>query len=330
MATSCRTWWWNCALEPDSEILEIDSLEDRISPLDPNVSKIRDLISSFELCHHKSERWVENIIEAIGAGETRKGLGTRTPGQQHPREKIWQNVCEALSMWCEGNPSKNIDLLIDNVPSLRIIVHLGELTPIKIWQVQRVIEKIRSVIHWPQSNGDPSTTYVWILFSGGEYESTYRNTCPEFYKEQEDFWLKTVQTVIHDTNNGNPAELSLGLAIDMLWPCHWRFVKNLQIVLEAINGKLHSEEPFAACGRNINLFPKRERMETISKTLKTFYGDLLTGNKIDKKLLTFLRKPTEEKCWLAASLDKTIKLQLDPPAELSALSALEGPDWIKS
>ena len=40
-------------------------------------------------------------------------------------------------------------------------------------------------------------------------------------------------------------------------------------------------------------------------------------------------EPTEAKRWLAASLDKTIKLQMDPAAEMRALSALAGPDWIE-
>jgi|GEM_PF-5124566 len=66
----------------------------------------------------------------------------------------------------------------------------------------------------------------------------------------------------------------------MLWACHWNFVTNLQIVLEAIGGKLEPKEPFAACGRNISLLPNRERMEIVSQSLR-------------------------------------------------ALSALEGPDWIK-
>ena len=83
MTTPCRSWWRNCALHADSEILAIDRMEDHIAPIDLNVAKIRELISSLELCHHKAERWVENIIKAIGAGETGKGLGTRPPGQQH-------------------------------------------------------------------------------------------------------------------------------------------------------------------------------------------------------------------------------------------------------
>ena len=74
MTTSCRSWWRNCALEADSEILAIDRMEDGIVPIPENVSKIRELIASLELCHHKAERWVANIIEAIGAGGTSKGL----------------------------------------------------------------------------------------------------------------------------------------------------------------------------------------------------------------------------------------------------------------
>jgi len=45
--------------------------------------------------------------------------------------------------------------------------------------------------------------------------------------------------------------------------------------------------------------------------------------------LTPLGEPTAEKRWRAASLDKTIRLQHNPPPEMRADSALNGPDWIK-
>jgi len=63
-------------------------MEDLINPLDSNISKIRELISAFELCHHKAKRWIDNIIEAIGTGETKKGFGTRLPAEQHPVEGV--------------------------------------------------------------------------------------------------------------------------------------------------------------------------------------------------------------------------------------------------
>jgi hypothetical protein len=318
MTMSCRLWWRNCTLHADSEITAIDGMEDRIAPIGANVSKIRDLISSLELCHHKADRWVFNIIEAIGAEETTKGLGTRPPDQQHPSETVWQNACAALSAWCAGCPSTKVDLSIDTIPASRFLTCLGERSPLKEWQVQRVIEKIRSVIHWPRSCADPAAQYVWLLLSAREYESAYLNQCPEHYKEHEDF-----------TENGDEADLSLALAIDMLWPCHWRFVENLRIVLGAIGGKLNSEQPFAACGRNITLLPIRRRMEIISITLRVFCGAPESDQNVDRDLLVLLGKPTEVKKWLAASLDKTIRLQLSPPAELRAISALVGPEWIK-
>lgn len=329
MTKSLRQWWRNCAVEADSEIYDIDRMEDRIASLDPDISKIRELISTLELCHHKADRWVKNISEAIGAGKTQKGLGTRLPGLQHPTEKIWQNACAALQAWSAGCPSSKVDLDIDNIPASQFLDGLGERSPLKEWQVQRVIEKIRSAIHWPQPVDDPTSQYVWILLSGGEYEAFYRNDCPQHYKEHEEFWLETVKTIIHDTEREKKAELSLGLAIDMLMPCHWAFVSNLQLVLEAIGGKLDPEKPFAACGRNINLLPIRKRMETISRTLRAFYSDKQIDKEVDGEILAQLGEPTETKIWLAASLDKTIRLQLDPPAELGAISALEGPDWIK-
>jgi len=168
-----------------------------------------------------------------------------------------------------------------------------------------------------------------MLLCEGEHEFAYRNQCPEHFKEHEDFWLTTVRTAIHDTENGDEADLSLGLAIDMLWPCHWRFVDNLRIVLEAIGGKLNSAQPFAACGRNITLLPIRRRMEIVANTLNIFCGAPGSKKGVDRDFLALLGKPTEVKKWLSASLGKTIRLQLNPPAKLRAISALAGPDWIR-
>jgi hypothetical protein len=171
--------------------------------------------------------------------------------------------------------------------------------------------------------------YVWLLLTGGGYELAYRNQCPEQYREHEDLWLSTVRTVIHDSENGDEAYLSLGLAIDMLWPCNWRFVENLQIVVEAIGGRLNPDKLFAACGRNITLVPIRRRMEVVSNTLKVFCGATESNQEIDRNSLALLGEPTETRVWLAASLDKTIRLQLEPPADVRAMSALAGPDWIR-
>jgi len=145
-------------------------MENDIAPITPNISRIRELISSLELCHHKADRWVYNIIEAIELGDTKKGLGSRLPGQCHPVEEIWQNACAALSAWCAGCPGTSADLTIETIPASQILASLGDRSPLKVWQVQRVIEKIRTTIHWPQSQDDPTAQYTSILLSGGEYD----------------------------------------------------------------------------------------------------------------------------------------------------------------
>jgi hypothetical protein len=115
----------------------------------------------------------------------------------------------------------------------------------------------------------------------------------------------------------------------MLWPCHWRFVENLRIVLEAIGGELHLKKPYAACGRNIRLVPIGERMEVICRTLRRFCGTGEEDGEIDEAILERLGDVTDTKRWLAMSLEKTIRLQLNPSAEMEALCALEGPAWIR-
>ena len=70
-------------------------------------------------------------------------------------------------------------------------------------------------------------------------------------------------------------------------------------------------------------------MQIVANSLKVFCGAPESDQEIDRDLLALLGKPTKAKIWLAASLDKTIRLQLDPPAELRAMSALAGPDWIR-
>lgn len=329
MTPPLRPHWRNCALHADAEIIAIDSMEDRLAPVAENITKIRELITGLELCHHKAERWVDNIIAAIGSGETTKGLGSRAPGQHHPRETVWQNAHDALSAWCADTPINAIDLAIETVPASRLLAPLGERSPLKVWQVQRVVERIGSYLHWPHSYSDPATQYTLLLFSASEYEAVYLDECPERYRDHEEFWQATAHTFIHDRENGKQSDLSLAIAIDMLWPCHWQFVANLQIVLEAIGGKLDAAIAFAACGHNITHVPIKPRMEEITNTLKVFCGSAESGQGVVSRLLALLGEPTEEKRWLAASLEKTIRLQLDPPADLKALDTLGGPEWIK-
>jgi hypothetical protein len=85
--------------------------------LAPGVSRTRELISTLELCHHKAERWVANIVSAIASGDTAKGLGTRPAGAAHPVERTWKSACAVLSGWCAGCPVGSVDLSVGDRPA---------------------------------------------------------------------------------------------------------------------------------------------------------------------------------------------------------------------
>ena len=308
---SCRPWWRNCGVQADAEMLDIDRMEDEISPLTPAVSHTRKLIATLEMCHHKAERWVENIIEAIRQGETSKGLGTRPPGLLHPAERDWQNACRALALWCAGCPIASIDLPIGTKPAKQVLSRLGQRSPLKEWQIQRAIDRIGSFIGWPWYGEDVLITgYVPILECGSDYKSARRAECPEEYREHADYWQQTVDTLFHDTQDDKPAEMSLAIAIDLLMPCHWNFHQNLETVLGAIGGNVNPETPYTACARNIKLSPIRARMKEVCHTLQAYYRDRQPEDNVDQKLLRSLGEATAAKKWLTASLDKTMRLQM--------------------
>jgi hypothetical protein len=306
----CRECWANCGVEADEEMRAIDRLEDELSPLPENVTRIRRLISTLELCHHKAERWVMNIIEAIGEGDTAKGLGTRSAGELHPAERDWINACTALSAWCAGHPASSLELTIGDQSASSLLSKLGQRSALKEWQVQRVIERIREFIGWPRSMQHKDSVYVFLEACGADWEPPRDAECPEHYRDHEDFWSQTIQTRIRDSVEGETSGISLAVAIDLMFPCNWNFVDNLDIVLSAIGGELHSARPLAVCARNLSHAPIRDRMRTISRTLQASLQNQRSENDVDVTLLEMLGDVAGPQKWLVASLDKTIRLQL--------------------
>ncbi|MHC4890248.1 MAG: hypothetical protein ACYTEO_12400, partial [Planctomycetota bacterium] len=86
----------------------------------------------------------------------------------------------------------------------------------------------------------------------------------------------------------------------------------LAVILKVVGGDLYAKEPFAHCARNILLTPLGDRLRIISNTLGAFWQAKQPQGNIDSNILGLLGANTAVKCWLAASLDKTIRLQLDP------------------
>ena len=282
-----RRCWFNTGAEPDAEIAAIDRLEDSLAPLDQHALHIRKLIGTFEPCHHKAERHAQIIVEAIGAGHTSKAQGRREHESLTPREREYQMLIETLSSWCSPSP-------VGDSASRELLELLGDATPLKVWQVQKVVRKIRCFL-------DPDA----------RWNQAYQNVIDTQHAGQDaEFRDRTIRTVIHDTEDGQPADITLAVAIDYITGCSWDFLGTVRAILAAIGGQLHPQRPLALHSRNLRLNPARDRLRVVSNTLRAFCEGSTGGLDIDEHVLSTLGDKTPLKHWLAASFDKTIRLQL--------------------
>jgi hypothetical protein len=235
------------------------------------------------------------IIGAIGSGQPPVESEERPP----QRKRELQNSLDIFSAWCEGSLEKCKDLDVGGVTASELAGYLGEPTELKIWQVQRMIDQLNWAL-------DKSYSYHVMALDMGDYGEPIKIKPEEHYKDNLDFLNQTTTTMINYTLDGKDSEISLALAIDLHSPCEWNYVDNLVILLKAINGDLHPKESFAPCSFNAKLTPLRGRLKVISNTLKRFCEG--EGNDMDDDLLAILGDKTDKKQWLAASLDKTIRL----------------------
>lgn len=299
-----RPYWCNCGTEADCEMLDIDKMEDSIAPLDEETTKIRQRITGFELCYHEADKEAEYIATAIGAGRCPERSNERPPQRKNELESYKQ----ILSSWCENPAVSGLKLDVGGKSAYELFSFIGPPSPLKVWQVERIVDKINEAL-------DPSRPYHNMALDLGHYGEPGANPVGEHYKDSLDFVKKTVETIIHDTIDGHEAKISLAMAIDMLEPCNWDFVGSVVTVLKAIGGDLHPDRPYACHARNVKLSPLRDRLRTISNTLRVFWKTEDKAADIDEDVLTFLGELTPVKRWLAASLDKTIRLHLEASSD---------------
>lgn len=300
-----RPCWQNCfgpedkSLLSDDEVLAIDAMEDSIAPLDEPAIQIRRLITGFEACYHEADREAELIVGAIGAGRCPAPSSERPPR----RKRELENTRHILSTWCENPAITGLDRDVGGIPAEELIGFIGEPNPLKRWQVARVVDRVSYAL-------DPNRPYHNLALDVGDYGEPGAGAAGEHYRNDRAFLQQTKETIIHDTVDGRDSKVSLAFAIDLLMPCGWDFVGCLVTILKAIGGDLHSRRPLACCARNVRLSPLCDRLGTISNTLNAFWTGATTGENIDRRLLASLGTPNPVQRWLAASLDKTIRLHL--------------------
>ena len=306
MKNELRACWQNCGvldderLLKDPEISAIDVLEDSLAPLDDDITAIRALITRFEYCYHEADKEAEMIIGAIAAGKPPVESGERPPRRQRDLE----NTVAILSAWCEENVSTCTSLEVDELSSDTLCGYLGQTNPVKVWQVQRLLERLQVFLTGQDS-------YYNLVLNIDGYGNPIEHHPEEHYADHVDFLDQTNATLIDYEFNGKPDQMSLGMAIDLFFPCNWNYANNLVVVLKAMNGTLKADRVFAPCCFNKELTPLRGRLNTLSNTLKAFYEDKAEQDTMDDTMLNLLGEKTDVKCWLAASLDKTIRLHRD-------------------
>ena len=304
MAKEFRAAWGNCVGPDDMSYLEdeelaaINAMEDSNAPLDEETADIRALITRFEACYHEADKEAERIVKAIGTGHCPPESNER-PAK---RKRKLENCRDILRVWCDDAIDKVKGMDVGGVSAEELFDFIGERTAFKVWQVERVVDKLRHAL-------DPKHDYHMMYLDMRDYGVPEAETPGEYYKQQADFLKQTTETIIHDTVDGRQGRISLALAIDLLQPCNWNFVNNVVVILKAIGGDVHSDKPFACCSRNVKLNPLRDRLKIISDTLKAFWQGNEVSKNLDGKILAILGEKTEAKCFLAASLDKTIRLQ---------------------
>jgi len=273
--------------------------------LNEETTKIRGLITGMEMCYHEADIEAERIIKAIGSGRYPPESNERPP----QRKKELEDCYQILSRWYEDTAVKDIDSEFGGIWAEKLLSYIGEANPLKVWQVERIVDKITAAL-------DPSRPYHMMVLDLGDHGEPGAHPVGEYYKDAAEFLQQTKETIIHDTVDGQEAKMSLAMAIDMLMPCNWDFAGSIVTLLKAIGGNLHPERPYVCHSRNLKLSPLCDRMRTISNTLGAFWKEEEeTDETIDRDTLASLGEVTEVKRWLAASLDKTIRMQLEAPSD---------------
>jgi hypothetical protein len=279
-------------------------MEDAIAPIDEQAVRIRGLITRFESCYHQADRQAELIARAIGAGRCPEESKERPP----ERKKELASSRLILSRWCENPSIRGMNINVGNIRADELLSYIGRASPLKIWQVQRVVDKIGSAL-------EPGRPYYNLALNLGDYGEPGESPAGEFYENNAAFLKRTKATIIHDVVDGQKAKISLAMAIDLLMPCHWDFAGALVTILKAIGGELSPRRPYTCCARNLRLSPLYDRLVAISNTFGAFWKDKKPGENIDPLILASLGRATDVKRWLAASMDKTMRLQLQAPPD---------------
>jgi len=136
-----RACWQNCS-GLDDEVAAIDAMENALGPLDEETVRIRGLITLFEACYHEADKEAQFIVGAIGAGH----CPARSNERPARRKRELENARDILAMWCGDPAVRGMGLEVGGVGADELVNFIGEPSPLKLWQVERVVDRVRGAL----------------------------------------------------------------------------------------------------------------------------------------------------------------------------------------
>jgi hypothetical protein len=312
---SLRAHWVNCCLAPDSETIEIDRIEDQLAPEEQaRAQQIRRLITGFEVCHWNSDRWLERIVQAIAEEQVPPKSGR--PRTQHPLAQMLICLRAVLAHWVARATDPLRQCIVLDKTGAEILTGLGPWTPFKAWVVQRFLDGLE---HHLQANGllppselPPGRSYPADLDLDSPSADSYFADSLGWLAEARSRKLKTRKEIGDEVQ-----EHSLAALISSPNPCNEFYFRFLVALFEYLHdGDNERILPFPFCG---NISPDRHRRYCrVINALRAYLGQPPQGSlSPDNAVLAQLGERALAKRWLVASLEKTLREQLPPLAELT-------------
>lgn len=267
--------WSNIEISPqDSEIIEIDKLEETLGKISENVEKIRELITRFEVCHFKYQQHFKHIKDSIlnlrpnvepaqiGANHISKGKDV-LDNDKTGRSILGQQYVNSLMKWL-GDYSQENSNYFNNELNHQTTKWLGDKNPDK----ERIVRLLIARLIWD-----------WKAYE--EYQQRGE------YKELE------IQACRMDI-------------------CHYAFPKHLDLLLQGI-GRMEPINNFEGCGSfntDIKTYVEKQ-FSILCDYLKSNSNkkNLNQDEKIKLWLIACLAKTLKEQVGLKKSLHQLISLK---------------------
>ena len=202
--------WSNIEISPqDTEIIEIEKLEETLGKISENVQKIRELITRFEVCHFKYQQHFKHIKDSIlnlkpyikptqiGANHISKGKDV-VNNDKTGRSILGQQYVNSLMKWL-GDYTKENSKYFNNELNQRITKCLGDKNPDKERLVRLLIARL-----------------IWDWKAYDEYQQRGK------YKELE-------------------------MQVSRMDICHYTFPEHLDLLLQGV-GRMKPIDNFEGCG----------------------------------------------------------------------------------